>query len=190
VCTPGTIPWVGLRRAIADLLRGIPARSVPARRPEQVIARMNRCWYQRRGPERSAPGYVPACDDEGDRPIRNPSSWLAAAILQQDCPRPDCEDGVLLIDGRPCHMCRERRAEERAARKAVRRALEALQETAAPSANPRPGGVDDDARACEEERARQVLQQSGVFGRLLEHRVDVHMAAWKAKTSSMDGTRP
>lgn len=185
VCRPGTIPWVGLRRAIADLLKGNPAHNIPPRSPEQVIARMNRCWYQGRGPERCEPSYAPACDDEGARPIRNPSSWLAAAILQQDCPRPDCEDGVLLTDGALCQVCCERRAEQRAAEEGARRALEALQSSAAP-AEPACSGRSayDDSRAREEERVRQVLRQSGLFGQLLEYRVKVHMAAWSARGTS------
>ncbi|MFD4482969.1 hypothetical protein ACFWPU_43635 [Streptomyces sp. NPDC058471] len=187
VCRPGTIPWVGLRRAIADLLKGNAAHGIVARSPEQVIARMNRCWYQGRGPERSVPSYVPACDHEGDQPIRNPSSWLAAAILQQDCPRPDCEDGVLLTDEAPCQVCRERRAEASAAREGARRALEALRTSAAPAPPARSGrAAYDDARAGEEERIRQVLSRSGMFGQRLEYQVRVSLAAWEARAHLTD----
>ncbi|MEU1458085.1 hypothetical protein [Streptomyces avermitilis] len=176
VCRPGTTPWVGLRRAIADLLRGNGARGIPARSPEQVIARMNRCWYQARGPERSAPSYVPVSDEEGEQPIRNPSSWLAATILQQDCPRLECEDGVLISSGHPCGACRERRAEERAAREGAQRALRLLQRAPAAAGAPRPDDTGH-ATACEEERVRQVLRRAGMFGELLEHRVQAHVAA-------------
>ncbi|MFH8738410.1 hypothetical protein [Streptomyces sp. NPDC017964] len=162
---------MGLRRAIADLLRGNSGRGIPARSPEQVIARMNRCWYQGRGPERSTPSYVPVPGAQGEEPIRNPSSWLAAAILQQDCPRPDCEDGVLMECGSPCPLCRERRAEERAAREAARRAVQRWQ-GAAVAQQPDRSAL---AAAREEERVRQVLREAGVFGELLEHRVRAHM---------------
>ncbi|MCZ4101054.1 hypothetical protein [Streptomyces sp. H39-C1] len=113
------MPWVGLRRAVADLLLGNPSAGIPPRSMQQVISRMNRTWYQGNGPERSAPGYRPWTDAPADQPIRNPSSWLAAALLQQDCPRPDCEDGTLLPVGAPCRLCEERHTEHRAARQAA-----------------------------------------------------------------------
>ena len=42
VARPGTQVYVGLRRAVADLLTGNPAAGIPARTPEQVITRINR----------------------------------------------------------------------------------------------------------------------------------------------------
>lgn len=119
VCRPGTTPWVGLRRAIADLLAGSPGAGIPGRTPSQVIERMNRCWYGGQGPERSAPGYIPATDALGDQPIRNRSSWLAAAILHQECPDPKCEDGRIITTGRDCADCAERRHELAVARQAT-----------------------------------------------------------------------
>ncbi|ATL80255.1 IgA1 protease [Streptomyces malaysiensis subsp. malaysiensis] len=124
VCRPGTTPWVGLRRAIVDLLTGNPAKGIPSRTPTQVVARMNRCWYDGRGPQRSAPGYAPATTNPGDQPIRNRSSWLAAAILHQECADPKCEDGVIITTGRPCPDCAEARHEMAEAQRAVAAAEE------------------------------------------------------------------
>jgi ribosomal protein S14 len=101
----GTIPYVGLRRAIADLLTGDDGRGIPPRTPEQVVARINRCWHQ----PRSA----------GAGPVRSPQAWLAAAILVQDCADPGCEDGLLLDSGLPCRACGERRAEQELVRRAL-----------------------------------------------------------------------
>ena len=117
VARPGTELYVGLRRAIADLLTGNPSAGIPARTPVQVIARINRRWFGERGPERMAPDYTPATTSDADRPIISPSAWLAAAILGQDCV-PACEDGVLIGTGTPCEDCLERRADRRAARTA------------------------------------------------------------------------
>ncbi|MFC4517757.1 hypothetical protein [Streptomyces ehimensis] len=186
VCRPGTQPWVGLRRAIADLLEGFPERGVPPRTAEQVIARMNRRWYSGRGPERSAKGYTAASDTDGDQPIRNPSSWLAAAILEQDCPAPDCEDGLLLTTTQPCPACQERRSEERAARQAVLNAAQRMAEESRVLKAAR----DEERRMLdeyyrqavqEEQRERRRLSEAGVWGALLEHRLAVHMAKWRQR---------
>ncbi|QKW55033.1 hypothetical protein [Streptomyces buecherae] len=126
VCRPGTTPWVGLRRAVADLLTGGPG--IAPRSPAQVIARMNRVWYGGRGPERSAPGYQPATTDEGDAPIRNRSSWLAAAILHQECPDPHCEDGAVLTTGETCRVCADRRAQAAVTAAATQPLLDAWRE--------------------------------------------------------------
>ena len=124
VARPGTGLYVGLRRAIADLLTGNPDAGIPARTPGQVIARINRRWYGEHGPERSAAGYTPATTSDADRPITSASAWLAAAILGQDCPDPACEDGTLIGAGAPCTLCPERRA----AREAARTAREAAEQ--------------------------------------------------------------
>ena len=187
VCRPGTRPYVGLRRAIADLLRGSSGMGIPARSPEQVIARMNRCWYGGNGPERSAPGYTPATDAEGDKPIRSKSAWLAAALLTQDCPYPDCEDGVRLATGTPCAECRERRAQERQAQQAAAAAATLLEEGTAAAQQQRhhQQTLEDEGRqaaAADEDAVRQQLEADGVWGDLLEHRVARHMATWRDRT--------
>ncbi len=178
VARPGTQLYVGLRRAIADLLTGTGA--APRRTPEQVIARINRRWYGERAEERSAPGYRPVTDAEGDRPIKNPSSWLAAAILAQDCPDLSCEDGVLLGTGRACSACRERKAEEAAARRAAEEARALLvEQTAQAQDEAEVRQAYEQAAGAAEREIRERLARTGAYGALLEHRVDQAMTRWR-----------
>ncbi|MFD4315056.1 hypothetical protein [Streptomyces sp. NPDC058548] len=171
VAAPGTKLWVGLHRAINDLLDGGPG--IPRRTPEQVVARINRRWCGENADLRSAAGYA------GDDRIRNRCSWLAAAILAQDCPDPSCEDGEILGGGGACKACRMRREEDR---KAAEAAAELLASLVAGEEVFGAARVALDAwTACEsaEERTiRQRLGESGMYGQLLDHRVGQHMAGW------------
>jgi hypothetical protein len=179
VARPGTQPWVGLRRAIADLLDGNEEAGIPARTAEQVIARINRRWYAGNGPERCAPGYAPGAG--GQPPIANPASWLAAAILARDCDNPDCEDGQLLSTGAACPACARRRADERAAATALEAAARRWQaDVDAQAAHRRTLAEHEQAAAAEEARAREILRGAGVHGRLLEHKLGAHMGRWRA----------
>ena len=128
IARPGTLLWVGLRRAIADLLTGNPTAGIPARTPEQVITRINSRWKGERGPERSAPGYTPATTSPADQPIRSRSAWLANAILWQDCADPRCEDGLLITTNVECLLCREHREETKVARRVCESAGQRMQE--------------------------------------------------------------
>ncbi|MFJ2203306.1 hypothetical protein [Streptomyces violaceusniger] len=177
VCRPGSTPWVGLRRAVADLLTGNPAKGIPGRTPSQVIARMNRCWYDGRGPERSAPGYTPATPHRGDQPIRNPSSWLAAAILDQECPDPKCEEGTLITTGTPCLECAERRHEMAVAAQeaAAARAQYAFEEAALREFEAEAQAnlwreILDDAHAEHERRERAAAERAEAQQRELAER--------------------
>lgn len=195
VAAPGTRLYAGLHRAINDLLNGAPG--IPRRSPEQVVARINRRWYGEQADARSVPDYrgcdrcTPSgCDaprrseanPEGCDRIRNRSSWLAEAIIAQDCPDPGCEDGQV-IGGGPCVACRERRARRR---QADQNAAQAAADTAA--AWETQDASQSAARAvlnawtaerdAEEHRLRSVLQQTGVYGELLEHRVERHITGW------------
>ncbi|WP_435238201.1 hypothetical protein [Streptomyces sp. YPW6] len=184
VARPGTQLAPMLQRAIADLLAGTPQARIPGRTPEQVIARINRRWYGQNGPERSAKGYVPTSDDEGAQPIRNRSSWLAAAILGQDCSDPACEDGQMINTGRTCPECKLQRDQAQAAARAAAEAAQrwedeiADRETARDTSEAAQREHQQNATA-EENRVRQHLSDAGVFGELLEYRVRQHMAAWR-----------
>lgn len=198
VAAPGTRLYPGLHRAINDLLAGAPG--VPRRSPDQVIARINRRWFGEQADARSAADYR-GCDrctpsgcgaprrsetnpDGCDR-IRNRNSWLAAAILARDCPDPGCEDGQI-IGGGPCVACRERAATRlqgaqdaataAAGAAATWEAQIAVQDAATAALD---GWTAD--RDAEERRLRAVLQQAGVYGELLEHRVEQHVTGWCRK---------
>lgn len=194
VARPGTRLYPGLHRAINDLLTGNPAAGIPSRTPEQVLARLNRRWYGENAEERSAADYR-GCDrctasgcpasrrmetnpDGCDR-IKNRSSWLAAALLAQDCPDPGCEDGQI-IGGGACRACaarhEERRTASTAASEAAARWDAESQERAATTAV-----VDAWTRReqAEEQRYRETLAEAGVYGVLLDHRVAQHMAGWR-----------
>jgi hypothetical protein len=198
VAAPGTRLYAGLHRAINDLLNGAPG--IPRRSPEQVVARINRRWYGEQADARSAPDYrgcdrcTPSgCDaprrsvstpDGCDR-IRNRNSWLAEAIIAQDCPDPGCENGQI-IGGGPCVACRERHARRRqadqdAAQAAAGAAAAWEAQTAAQSAARAVLDAWTAERDAEERRLRAVLQQTGVYGELLEHRVDQHITGWCRK---------
>lgn len=180
VARPGTQLYLGLRRAIADLLTGNESSGIPRRTPEQVIARINRRWYGEHAEDRCRPGYRPATDAEGDRPIKNPSSWLAAAILAQDCPDLSCEDGVILGTGQACVTCRERRAEQAAARRASEEMLarwEGQRTVETEHAAPRQAYEQEAQEA--ERQIRQRLAGTGMYGTLLDHRVGQEMARWR-----------
>ncbi|WP_199570589.1 hypothetical protein [Streptomyces murinus] len=194
VARPGTKLFPGLHRAINDLLDGNAAAGIPRRTPEQVIARINRRWYGEDADVRSAPDYrgCVRCTASGctaarrdlenpagcDR-IKNRNSWLAAAILAQDCPDPGCEDGQI-IGGGTCHTCRERAEERREAARAVAAASAKLQADTDALATARKA-VDDwtAAEAAEENRLRAELGRAGMYGVMLDHRVGQHMAGWR-----------
>jgi hypothetical protein len=195
VAAPGTRLYPGLHRAINDLLNGAPG--IPRRSPEQVVARINRRWFGEQADARSAPDYrgcdrcTPSgCDaprrsaafpDGCDR-IRNRNSWLAQAIIAQDCPDPGCEDGQI-IGGGACVACRERHARRRQAdQDAAQAAAGAAAAWEAQDAAQNAARAVLDAwtaeRDAEERRLRAVLQQTGVYGELLEHRVERHITGW------------
>ncbi|MFD9270910.1 hypothetical protein ACFWB1_25975 [Streptomyces goshikiensis] len=196
VARPGTALYSGLHRAINDLLTGNESAGIPRRSPEQVIARVNRRWYGEHADTRSGADYR-GCDrctassckasrrspenPEGCDRIINRNSWLAAAILQQDCPDPGCEDGVI-IGGKDCHACqmrvKERRNAARAAAEAEKRlrADASAHEAAATSVT-----TWADTEASEEFRFRMLLGQRGVFGAMLDHQVQEHMTGWRER---------
>ena len=177
VATPGSGLYVGLRRAIADLLEGNPAAGIPARTPEQVITRMNRRWYAGRGPERSAAGYVPSTTAAEDRPIASPSAWLAKALLHQDCADAACEDGMVIGTGAACVPCVERRAsrrEEREAREAAEHARAVLTEDVA--LHERDLAAYQEVLADLERRLRAEHGRHGLDGPLLDEVVNAELA--------------
>ena len=167
VSRPGTALYPGLTRAINDLLRGNPGAGIPARTPEQIVFRINRRWYGENAETRAAADYrgcgqcTPSgCESprrseehpDGCDRIKNPSSWLATALLAQDCPDPQCEDGQLL-DGRgECRVCVERAAERREAEAARVALAERLKEEMA------------ELIACREADAEEQQEASGPFG--------------------------
>ncbi|MGW0612041.1 hypothetical protein [Streptomyces sp. NPDC002788] len=190
VANPGTRLYAGLHRAINDLLTGNEGHGIPRRTADQVVARINRRWYGENAEERSAAGYTPTDDAPGVQPIRNPSSWLAAAILAQDCSDLSCEDGEIIgTDGTPCPVCRERHAEERAARQAtaeLRARLEA--ESQAHAAAHAAAEEWETARADEERLLRTRLGHAGVWGNKLEHQVAKHMYGWRERNPQTTST--
>ena len=179
VARPGTQVYVGLRRAVADLLTGNPAAGIPARTPEQVITRINRRWHGEKGPERSARGYAPATTADADRPITSPQAWLAAAILGQDCTDPACEDGVLIGNGNPCTLCPERRADRSAAR--TGRALAEQHMTADLAWLARETAAYEEVAADHERGLRAQHAQYGLTGDHLDQAVTADLANWHDK---------
>ena len=188
VARPGTQLWVGLRSAIADLLTGNPNAGIPARTPSQVIARMNRRWYGQRGPDRSAPGYTPATDAPGDRPIDSPSAWLAKAIIERDCPDPACEDGLLIGSGETCDDCAERRAEMAAAR-AGRDAADKLIRDAM-TRYAKDTADYEEVAAWLEAGARERHAGYGLTGGQLDQAVAADLARWREKCPPPAISRP
>ncbi|MEV5677258.1 hypothetical protein [Streptomyces sp. NPDC052179] len=197
VARPGTKLYPGLRRAIEDLLTG--GKGIPARTPEQVVARVNRKWFGERADERSAadyrgcarctasgcdaPRHSPDAPDGCDR-IKNRNSWLAAAILGQDCLDAGCEDGWI-IGGDRCQVCERRAAERRRAAKAAAEAaarweaeIEANRTVSAAQAAV---AAWTSAETAEDRRVRQILAETGMYGVLLDHRVHQHMTGWRTK---------
>ncbi|MEU3065046.1 hypothetical protein [Streptomyces subrutilus] len=201
VARPGTRLFPGLHRALVDLLTGAPG--VNSRTPEQVIAKINRRWYGEqaatragadyRGCDRCTPSGCKASRDDCDR-IINRSSWLAAALLVQDCPDPSCEDGIMLDGTGECHACIKRRDDRR-------REEEAAAEVAARLTMRNPPPQDGQARAAamatmdgwsqaahtEELRFRLLLTARGIFGAMLDHQVAKHMTAWQDRNPAPAG---
>ncbi|MFE5864684.1 hypothetical protein ACFQ77_29650 [Streptomyces virginiae] len=196
VARPGTALYPGLHRAIDDLLTGNECAGIPRRSPEQVIARVNRRWYGEHADARSGADYrgcdrctTPGCEaprrnpenPEGCDRIINRNSWLAAAILQQDCPDPGCEDGVIMSGG-DCRACQVRAQERRAAARAAAEAEERLRaEAAAREATAASVAGRAEAEASEEFRFRMLLGRRGTYGAMLDHQVERHMTAWRER---------
>jgi hypothetical protein len=195
VAAPGTKLFPGLTRAINDLLTGAPG--IPRRTPEQVIARVNRRWFGERAEDRAAADYrgcdrctSSGCDaprrglenPEGCDRIKNRNSWLAAAIIAQDCPDPACEDGDL-IGGGSCRNCQDRREEACAAAQAVAEAAarwEAYQQDDSASRLALAAAAAwEQARAAEEASVRERLGYAGVWGTKLDYQVGQHMTGWR-----------
>ncbi|MFE4329690.1 hypothetical protein ACFRQM_09560 [Streptomyces sp. NPDC056831] len=194
VAKPGTKLFPGLHRAISDLLIGNPAAGIPSRTPDQVITRINCRWFGENADARSAADYrgcsrctASGCDavrrgadaPEGCDRIKNRNSWLAAAILAQDCPDPSCEDGQI-IGGGECRACQERNEERKQAERAAAEAAARMQEhidsrAAAAAADTAWFG----AEAAEEHRLRETLSAAGVYGVKLDHQVHQHMTGWR-----------
>lgn len=195
VAAPGTRLAPMLHRAINDLLDGNPSAGIAARTPEQVIARLNRRWYGEQADRRAAADYrgCDACTASGcsavrrslenpggcDR-IKNRNSWLAAALLAQNCPDPSCEDGVLIGGGGPCRACRARSEEARQAARAANEAA-ARWESETGLLGAERAAVDAWAQeeAAEERRLRDALGKAGAYGQLLDHKVRQHMSGWR-----------
>ncbi|MFJ7592477.1 hypothetical protein ACIQZO_34930 [Streptomyces sp. NPDC097617] len=196
VAAPGTKLFPGLHRAINDLLDGNVAAGIPRRTPEQVIARLNRRWYGEHAETRAAAGYR-GCDQctasgcsalrrglenpEGCDRIRNRNSWLAAALLNQDCPDPGCEDG-LIIGGGDCRACQERAVERRQIARAATE-MSARWEVETEASGTAQAAVDawTESEGAEEGRYRRVLGDAGVWGARLDHQVNQHMNGWREK---------
>ncbi|WP_405792476.1 hypothetical protein OG753_40430 [Streptomyces sp. NBC_00029] len=124
---------------------------------------------------------------EGCDRIINRNSWLAAAILQQDCPDPGCEDGVI-IGGEDCRACQVRAQERRAAARAGAQAEERLRaEAAAREATAASVTGWAEAKASEELRFRMLLERSGRYGAMLDHQVEQHMTAWRERNPDPAG---
>ncbi|MER5871949.1 hypothetical protein [Streptomyces sp. NPDC002044] len=199
VARQGTRLYPGLHRAINDLLMG--AEGIPSRTPEQVIARIGRRWFGEKADTRSAADYR-GCDrctasgckaarrsaeapDGCDR-IINRSSWLATALLVQDCPDPSCEDGIMLDGTGECRACikrgEDRRRDEEAAAEAAARY--ALGDPAPPDAASRAAAMATtegwlQAAETEEARFRLLLTARGMYGSMLDHQVIEHMTGWQ-----------
>ncbi|MFG2404201.1 hypothetical protein ACGFR8_07655 [Streptomyces brevispora] len=204
VAKPGTTLFPGLHRAINDLLTGTPTAGIPSRTPDQVIARLNRRWYGEQADRRSAAAYrgcdrctATGChnvrrspdDPDGCDRIKNRNSWLAAAILAQDCPNPSCEDGQLIGAG-ACRACQEQHGEHRAAERAAAAAAARIQEhldTHAAAA----AALDawTTAETVEEHRLRAALGAAGVYSVRLDHQVHQHMTGWRDRNPKPAPTR-
>lgn len=195
VAAPGTRLFPGLARAINDLLAGAPG--IPRRTPEQVIARVNRRWFGENAEDRAAADYrgcdrctASGCDaprrglenPEGCDRIKNRNSWLAAALIAQDCEDPACEDGEI-IGGGSCRACQERRQEARAAAQAATEAAarwEAHQQSHdASQLVVAAQAAWQKAEAAEEARLRERLGYAGVWGTKLDYQVGQHMTGWR-----------
>ncbi|MGW6456309.1 hypothetical protein ACWF94_10345 [Streptomyces sp. NPDC055078] len=194
VAAPGTRLYPGLHRAINDLLDGAPG--IPRRTPEQVIARLNRRWYGEHAETRAAADYrgcerctASGCtaprkgleDPGGCDRIINRNSWLAAALITQDCPDPGCEDGQI-IGGGQCVTCKQRHEEHRRAARAVADAA-ARWESEIEARQAAQGVVDawTAQEAAEEARYRRALDEAGVWGVKLDHQVNRHMTGWQER---------
>ncbi|WP_431784849.1 hypothetical protein [Streptomyces chumphonensis] len=167
-----------LTRAICDVLSGAYPRT-----PAQAIARLNRTWYGQNAPERCAPGYqAPADAAPGQEPIRRPGTWLAAALITQDCPRPECEDGELLTTGKTCELCQERArdaAEARAAAQQLAWELGPTEEEIEESSLRAMWNLEmchDEAQ--ERARVRSLLTRQGLHGDLFDYHYERLMAEW------------
>ncbi|MGA5496681.1 hypothetical protein ACPCSP_20200 [Streptomyces cinereoruber] len=194
VARPGTRLYPGLHRAINDLLDGNAEAGIPRRTPEQVIARMNRRWYGEDADVRAASDYrgcerctATGCtsprrgpdDADGCDRIKNPSSWLAAALIAQDCPDPGCEDGQIIGAG-ACQACQKRREEHREAARVVAEAR-ARWEVDTETYGAARAALDawTAAETAEERRLRQTLGATGLYGAKLDHHVQRHLSGWR-----------
>ncbi|MEU2874457.1 hypothetical protein ABZ769_35585 [Streptomyces olivoreticuli] len=125
-------------------------------------------------------------------PIRNRSSWLATAILAQDCPDPACEDGTLLTTGTVCSECAEQQGQRLAAYSAITAAANRLEAESA-TIHQRTSKAAAEAftlaaaAAREEEQTRQRLVSAGLWGGMLDYKVSRHMAAWAKERTSSSG---
>ncbi|MFI5621560.1 hypothetical protein [Streptomyces sp. NPDC051567] len=193
---PGTVLYPGLHRAINDLLGGDEARGIPRRTPEHVIARINRRWYGEHADTRAgadyrgcdrctasgckAPRRSPENEDGCDR-IINRNSWLAAALLIQDCPDLGCEDGQI-IGGGDCRACQQRATDRRDVARATAAAEERLRaETEALTAARAAVTTWEQEEADEEFRFRMLLGRAGRYGAMLDHEVQQHMTVWRER---------
>ncbi|MGR3938446.1 hypothetical protein [Streptomyces sp. BRA346] len=173
-----------LVRAICIALTGAPgseagACPIPSRTPEQLIARINRRWYQARGPERAAADYA------GPDRIRRPVGYVADLLTAHECPDLSCEDGLIIGTDEPCAACRARRAEEREAE----HARAAVEERLAREAEQRAAREEHEAVAVREEhRVRQQLAAAGHWGAFLDHEVQTHMRRWRDQHLDREGT--
>ncbi|MEV4915435.1 hypothetical protein AB0K47_01150 [Streptomyces tirandamycinicus] len=197
VAQPGTQLYVGLRRAINDLLSGNEGANIPRRTPEQVIARINRRWYGENADDRASAGYrgCARCTPSGctaprrsgtapdgcDR-ILNSSSWLEQAILAQDCSDLSCEDGGIIGTDRKCRACQERHAHDRQVQRQAAELRARLEADSEAHATARAAADEwETARADEERQIRTRLGHAGVWGEKLEHQVRTHMHAWRER---------
>uniref|UniRef100_UPI002F90DDE1 hypothetical protein n=1 Tax=Streptomyces sp. NBC_00998 TaxID=2903712 RepID=UPI002F90DDE1 len=202
VARPGTALYSGLLRAITDLLTGNERAGIPRRTASQLIARINRRWYGEGADFRAGADYR-GCDRcttsgcnaarrspdnlEGCDRIINPNSWLAAALLMQDCLDPGCEDGQI-IGGGDCRACQQRASERRDIALAALAAEERMRaETEAREAVRAAVTTWDDTAAAEEHRIRMILGRAGRHGALLEHEVQQHMTGWRERNPQPTG---
>ncbi|MDX3354169.1 hypothetical protein PV703_12815 [Streptomyces sp. ME01-24h] len=206
VARPGTKLYVGLHRAINDLLTGNQSAGIPRRTPEQVIARINRRWYGENAERRAAANYrgcdrctASGCDaprrsettPDGCNRIKNSSEWLKVVILAQDCPDLSCEDGKIIGSDQECRVCQERKAEElKAQRIAAETAARLEAETEAHQAARVAVDEWETTRAAEEHRIRTRLGHAGVYGMKLDHQVGKHMAGWRERNRHPRVARP
>ncbi|MEU3462941.1 helix-turn-helix domain-containing protein [Streptomyces sp. NPDC006733] len=167
------------RQLAPTLVRAICDALASGRTPAQLIIRLDRRWYQVDGPQRSAAGY------HGSDRIARPVGFVAKILCAQECPDPNCEAGVDLWTGVPCHACFERRADELAAKQArLAAAARLTTEMSILRAEQEILEAHQRDEGAEKARVRQQLADRGMHGGYLDYAVARHMAARQSQRAT------